>query len=170
MKHILYIILLFVSCVLQVLLNDVISIKSIVPDFPVIMLCFVALRVGRRSGALYGFITGFFVNALSGGIFGAAALIFTLVGFFAGSALGYRSFHHIFELLLACALVILGYFLLAHIVLYINQDMFFENLWKRAMPDFLYTMVMFFFLLLCLPPSVWRGRQFAGTDMFGNEM
>jgi rod shape-determining protein MreD len=170
MKHLLYMILLVVACTMQVILNNVISIKTIVPDFAIIMLSFVALREGRRNGAIYGFITGFLVNSLNGGIFGAGPLIFTIVGFFAGSVLGYRSFHHIFELLSACALVLLGYFLLSHIVLYINHDLFFENLWKSTLPSFLYTSVMLFFLLLCSPPSIWRGRQFAGTDMFGNEM
>ena len=170
MKYILYIGLVFIACVAQVTLNDVISIKTIVPDFPVIMLCFIGLHEGRRAGALYGFLTGMVVNSLSGGILGAGPLIYTVIGFFAGSVLGGRSFHHIYELLLACALVFVSFYLFTHIVLYLKQEAFFVNLWRRVLPAFLYTFVMFFFLLLCSPPSFWRGRQTASMGIFGNEM
>lgn len=169
MKYFVYVLLLFTVCLLQQSLGDIISVHKIVPDLSVIILCYICMREGRRTGAIYGFVTGLLVFSLSGGLFSAAPLVFTILGFAAGSTLGYRSFHHIYELILMFAVNFLGYYLLSHVVLYVGHEMFWKNLTTQAMPSFLYTVIMLFFLLLCVPQTLWRGRQFSPSNIFGKD-
>ena len=169
MKYFAYVLLLFAVCLLQQSLGDIISVHHVVPDLAIIILCYICMREGRRAGAIYGFITGLLIFSLSGGLYGAGPLVFTIMGFVAGSALGYRSFHHIYELVLMFGVNFLGYYLLSHVVLFVGHEMFWKNLTIQVMPSFLYTVVMLFFLLLCVPQNLWRGRQFSASNMFGKE-
>jgi len=170
MRYIIDMVLIFAACVLQIGFADAISIKNIVPDFSLIALCAIAMRGGRRAGALFGFLTGLLMDSVSGGLFGAGPLVFTVTGFVAGSVLGYRSFLHIYELLSNCALVFLGYFLFAHVVQFAGHPSFWRGLATQGLPSFLYTLVMAGFMLLCFPRSVWRGRKVSSDDIFGNQI
>jgi rod shape-determining protein MreD len=170
MKYFIYVLILFSACLLQQSLGDIISVQNIVPDLAVITLCYVCMREGRRTGAIYGFITGLLAFSLSGGLFNASPLVFTILGFVAGSTLGYRTYHHIYELILMFAVNFLGFYLLSHVVLFAGHELFWKKLAVEVMPSFLYTVIMLFFLVLCVPQSLWRGRQFSASNMFGKEM
>ena len=170
MKYLLYIVIALSACILQISIGDMISVKSIVPDLTIIALCFISLREGRRAGALFGFLIGLVMDSLTGGLFGAGPFIYTVTGFIAGSALGYRSFQHIYDLISICGLIFIIYFIFSHFILFMGHVTFLKDLLYKVLPSFGYTLVVLLFLLLCIPQSVWHGRQFASFDIFGKEL
>ena len=61
-------------------LYDKIGIRDTTPDFVLIIVCIAAFLSGPVPGEVLGFITGFVVDVLSGGLLGLFAFTYTLVG------------------------------------------------------------------------------------------
>ena len=62
-------------------LYDKISIKDVAPDFILIIVCIAAFLTGPTSGQVLGFLTGFVVDILSGGLLGLFAFTYTIMGY-----------------------------------------------------------------------------------------
>ena len=60
---------------------DKISIRDVTPDFILIMVCIAAFLSGPSVGQVLGFLTGFVVDILSGGLLGLFAFTYTLMGY-----------------------------------------------------------------------------------------
>ena len=85
MRISLFIILLVLSVLLQTTVLPYLHLPSFKPNFPLICTLYYGLYAGFFQGYLFGFFAGLFVDALSGGIFGLSAFIFTILGAFAGN-------------------------------------------------------------------------------------
>ena len=86
MKYLIYAVVGFLLIVIQVLVSRFLSIAGVSPDFLLIFLVWVTIREGQFAGETSGFVLGFVLDVMSGGIIGAQALSKTiacfLVGFF----------------------------------------------------------------------------------------
>lgn len=65
-------------------LYDKIGVRGVTPDFILIVLCISAFLTGPAPGEIIGFITGFVVDILSGGLLGLSAFTYTLIGYGVG--------------------------------------------------------------------------------------
>ena len=83
-KYFLYAGFLFVLILLQVLLDNFLTIKGVVPDFVLIGVVFIALKEGQISGAVAGFASGLSLDLYFGESIGVSALAKTISGFIAG--------------------------------------------------------------------------------------
>jgi len=84
-KNLLKPILFFIPlAVVQLTLVPMISIGSIAPNLIFVLITFFTLKNGQAFGTLLGFIIGFFLDLISGGLIGAFMFSFTLSAFIAG--------------------------------------------------------------------------------------
>lgn len=65
-------------------LYDKINVKDVAPDFILIIVCIAAFLTGPVPGQVLGFVTGFVVDILSGGLLGLFAFTYTLIGYAIG--------------------------------------------------------------------------------------
>jgi rod shape-determining protein MreD len=83
-RYFLYAGFLFFLVVLQILLNNFLTIKGVTPDFVLIGVVYIALKEGQISGAVAGFAAGLLLDLYFGESIGISALAKTLSGFIAG--------------------------------------------------------------------------------------
>jgi rod shape-determining protein MreD len=85
MKKIIYCIFIYIIfCLLQFSLGKYINICGIFPNFILILIVYLGLSKGAMSAQLAGFLFGLVWDAFSTDIFGARAVIFTIIGYFLG--------------------------------------------------------------------------------------
>jgi rod shape-determining protein MreD len=65
-------------------LYDNINVRDATPDFVLIIICIAAFLTGPVPGQLLGFVTGFVIDLLSGGLLGLFAFTYTLIGYGVG--------------------------------------------------------------------------------------
>ena len=65
-------------------LYERIGIRDTSPDFVLIIICIAAFLTGPIPGEVLGFVTGFVVDVLSGGLLGLFAFTYTLLGYGVG--------------------------------------------------------------------------------------
>jgi rod shape-determining protein MreD len=82
--YILAIILFFPLLLIQSTVVPLISIAGVIPDFILILLVYFTLRLGQMHGTILGFVFGFFLDIITGNIFGSAMIAKTISGFIAG--------------------------------------------------------------------------------------
>lgn len=73
-----------VAIVLQVSLVPYISLSSITPQLPLLVVIFIGTRRGSYVGVIAGFLTGLLLDAFSTGFLGLSAMTYSLVGFLSG--------------------------------------------------------------------------------------
>ncbi len=81
-------IVLFVFFLLQALVSDAISFRSIGPDFPLLIVVYFAVFHGALSGSVLGFIVGLLQDLFNPSYLGLNALTKSLVGYVMGRAGG----------------------------------------------------------------------------------
>jgi rod shape-determining protein MreD len=78
-------ILIFIPlAIVQLTLVPMISIGSVAPNLVFVLITYFTLKNGQAYGTLLGFIIGFFLDLVSGGLIGAFMFSFTLSAFIAG--------------------------------------------------------------------------------------
>lgn len=82
--YIVAILLFFPLLLLQSTVVPFISILGIIPDLILILLVYFTLRLGQMHGTILGFVFGFFLDIITGNIFGSAMIAKTISGFVAG--------------------------------------------------------------------------------------
>ncbi len=82
--YIFAIVLFFPLLLLQSTVVPFISIAGVIPDLILILLVYFALRMGQMHGTILGFTYGFFLDIITGNIFGSAMIAKTVSGFVAG--------------------------------------------------------------------------------------
>lgn len=82
MKFIKYAVITFIVLLLQTTLVNLISIKTIKPDLPLLLVIFISLKEGRVKGTLAGFLIGLFEDFTNSTSFiGLSALTKSIAGF-----------------------------------------------------------------------------------------
>jgi rod shape-determining protein MreD len=71
---------------LQALVSDKITFRSIGPDFPLLIVSYFALFRGAFPGSIFGFVVGFFQDLFNPSFLGLNALTKTIVGYALGRA------------------------------------------------------------------------------------
>ena len=84
-------ILCILAALLQTTLLSYVEIASIRPNLPIILTVSFALMCGRTTGLAVGFFTGILLDFFGGGILGFYALIYSVIGYYAGYT--YRIFY-----------------------------------------------------------------------------
>lgn len=87
---------LFVAVFLEAAILSNITALPAVPDILLLCSLYVALLNGKTSGEINGFVSGVFVDFLSGSPFGFNCLYRTIIGYFAGVLGGVYSFDGFF--------------------------------------------------------------------------
>ncbi len=82
--YIIAIVIFFPLLLLQSTVVPFISIAGVIPDLILILLVYFTLRMGQMHATILGFIYGFFLDIITGNIFGSAMIAKTLSGFVAG--------------------------------------------------------------------------------------
>jgi rod shape-determining protein MreD len=75
--------------IIQLLFVDLLSIGTVRPDFPLIIILYFSVKQGRFAGVLSGFLFGLLID-LSGSamFFGLSSLTYTIVGYISGNLKG----------------------------------------------------------------------------------
>ena len=75
--------------IIQILFVDLLSIGTVRPDFPLILILYLSVKHGRFTGVLSGFIFGLLID-LSGSamFFGLSSLTYTISGYIFGNLKG----------------------------------------------------------------------------------
>jgi rod shape-determining protein MreD len=80
------VVVLVVFFLLQVLVSDKITFRSIGPDFPLLIVAYFALPRGPIRGSIAGFVVGFFQDLFNPAFLGLNALTKSLAGYALGRA------------------------------------------------------------------------------------
>ena len=84
-RYVVFIIFVVLAIFFQsTFLYDKIIVRSAAPDFVLIIICIAAFLSGPIPGQILGFVTGFVVDILSGGLLGLYAFTYTLMGYGVG--------------------------------------------------------------------------------------
>ncbi|MCG2711187.1 MAG: rod shape-determining protein MreD [Candidatus Omnitrophica bacterium] len=83
-KTIRFVLIAYFMLILQATLINSISIFSVKPEIPLLLVIFFALYNGARAGMFCGMILGLFLDVLSGGIVGINIFILGCAGFSCG--------------------------------------------------------------------------------------
>ncbi len=150
MRHIVYSVLLLCVLLLQLTVVELITLRGIQPDLVLIILCYIALARGRRTGAIYGFGIGLIQDAVGTGVLGLCALARTLAGFFAGNFAGDSKIHQV----LVPSLVVLVADLIYNAVIALVSAFTPEGLeWLQVISTALYTGFVALIFFSFLPDS-----------------
>ncbi|GHT33980.1 hypothetical protein AGMMS49592_3380 [Endomicrobiia bacterium] len=85
MRKIIYFILIYIAfCLLQFSFGKYINICGIFPNFILILIVYLGLSKGTMDAQLMGFLFGLTWDIFSTDIFGARAIMFTIIGHFLG--------------------------------------------------------------------------------------
>lgn len=82
---------LVTALLLETVLLPGLAVQGVVPAVVLLTVVGFGLAEGSESGSRYGFVAGFVVDLLSGGLIGLSALVFLLAGFCAGLSRPYLS-------------------------------------------------------------------------------
>jgi len=165
MKVLIYLILLFVSVILQVSLVNYMSIGDVSPDLSIIMIGFAALGLGRNYTTCLGFFTGLLRDSFGYSIIGMGSLLFSICGFIAGSVINKRSFYKWYELASAFAVLIFVYFFLDYFLVNFTRESFWTKFLTNIIPQSLYTLFIFVVALFILPKKLWIKQKEARFDL-----
>jgi rod shape-determining protein MreD len=150
MHHVIYSVLLLFVLLLQLTVVDLITLRGIQPDLVLIVLCYIALARGRRTGAVYGFGIGLIQDAVGTGVLGLSALARTLAGFFAGNFAGDSRIHQV----LVPSLVVLAADLIYNAIIALVSTFTPEGLqWFQVISTALYTGFVALIFFSFLPDS-----------------
>ena len=148
------------ALLIQTTLADVIAIRHIKPDFPLIVLVWISFSQGQLSGTVFGFIAGWLQDIYSPTHLGLNALCKTLTGF----GVGYFSQGAVVDNLLVQG-IILFLATLLHDVLYfliLAWGQFLDVPWyllSHSLPVALYTTVVGLLMLTLLVTGKNRERR-----------
>ena len=85
MRKIIYYIFFYVLfCLLQFFFGRYINIYGVFPNFILISVVYLGLSRGKLAGETMGFFLGLTWDAFSTDVFGVRAIMFTIIGYFAG--------------------------------------------------------------------------------------
>ncbi len=156
MKYLAYFFLLVTTVVLQIVLEDLISIKGVSPDFCLVAIGFIAMAESRLSTTLLGFVIGFVIDALGSGMWGLNVLTKTVAGFMFGSIFNKLTVHHTFQPAFVIFSVALFHNILLTLVLDVGTAHLGRDLLAYPLPSALYTFVIAQVFFSFLPGSTWR--------------
>lgn len=77
--------ILVAAVVAQVAIAPHLAIAGVVPNILLLVVLTLALVGGRTQGVVVGFVAGLLADLLGTGVIGVAALVFTVIGYMAGS-------------------------------------------------------------------------------------
>ena len=139
--RLLYLILvLFLFLFLQVVVASRISLGAIVPDFPLLLVAFFALRRGTISGPVFGFVVGFIQDLFNPDFLGLNAMTKAILGYLSGR-IGKQTFSD-------NVVFIFGFFFsvslghdFVYLLFFLWPDMggFIATLFSEALPSAAYT-------------------------------
>ncbi|MDR3274922.1 MAG: rod shape-determining protein MreD [Endomicrobium sp.] len=85
MKNVIFYIILYIGlCLLQFFFGKYINIYGIFPNFILIVIVYLGLSKGIIDAELTGFLFGLTWDVFSSEVFGVTAVMFTVIGYFAG--------------------------------------------------------------------------------------
>jgi rod shape-determining protein MreD len=113
---------------------------------------------GRGNGTVWGMGTGFIEDALSSGLLGAHALTRTLVSFFAGSIMSYRTLQSAYSLYASLTVGILALFnnLILFIIIVQGSAGWLKGLLVSVFLPALYTMFWAVIIFSIVPDAIWE--------------
>lgn len=138
--------------IIQLLFVDLLSIGTVRPDFPLIIILYFSVKQGRFAGVLSGFLFGLLID-LSGSamFFGLSSLTYTIVGYISGNLKGV--YNKISPILFTTSwiLVVLFHFLIFCLVQYqelwlVNNSLFLSK-WFGTSIYTLSFLIIFQFLI-----------------------
>ncbi|MDI6804099.1 MAG: rod shape-determining protein MreD [Bacteroidota bacterium] len=83
-RYLKFIFISIIFIVLQTTVANIISIRSISPDFLLIWIVLIAIRYGQVESTLFGFAIGLLYDLATGGVIGLSSLSKSVSGFVAG--------------------------------------------------------------------------------------
>ena len=85
-NYIKYAVAIILAILLQKTFIWLISLSNIniTPDIVLIVVAYIAIKEGKITGTIAGFIAGILIDSISGSFFGLLALCYTIAGFVAG--------------------------------------------------------------------------------------
>ena len=138
--------------IIQILFVDLLSIGTVRPDFPLILILYLSVKHGRFTGVLSGFIFGLLID-LSGSamFFGLSSLTYTISGYIFGNLKGVYNKVSPILFTTSWVLVVFFHFFIFCLVQYqelwvINNSLF----WSKWFGTSIYTLsflILFQFLL-----------------------
>ncbi len=150
----LYLFLLIISILLQLTIAPLFSIKTISPDFILILVIFIAFQKGRIWGVVVGCIAGLLFDIFGTGFIGLSSLTKSIAAYAAGFMVREqleRQFGRIIGLLL---IVILIHDLIYFSVISLGTNIgFWNNIFKHVFPTTIYTFI-FMIIIHLLKPKV----------------
>ncbi|MDI6767739.1 MAG: rod shape-determining protein MreD [Bacteroidota bacterium] len=84
MRHIKYLIFVYILIIIQTQVFQLLSINGITPDILTIWIVYVALTHGQLYATIWGFVAGLMFDLVMGNFIGLSALTKTVAGFTAG--------------------------------------------------------------------------------------
>ncbi len=140
-------ILLFLFSILfqSIIVDNLLSIKGIRPDFVIITLVF----FGLEFGSVYAIIAGFLVGLMQGlgffgsGFIGLSSLANSMTGFYVGFfQKSNRKFNHLFFLIILLSSCLIHDFLYFYISTFGSEIIIISMIIKTVLPTSLYTMIV----------------------------
>lgn len=156
MKYFYYFFILLLALVMQLALGDLLAIRGVKPDLPIIALCYLSMREGRRRGVIVGFIVGLVEDLLSHSLIGAGALARSVSAFMAGTLLSEHAFHHSYE----ASFRVMGIALLNNLLLFtmlaLGEQWTASVLGWRILLSTVYTEVITLILFALISQETWE--------------
>lgn len=113
------------------------------PDILLIFLFFYGIRYSQLSSTLTGFATGFFFDAMSGGILGLHALTKTVAGFLMGYVPRTQKIHKIVQFSLLFFTISIIHDMIYNAIYIINTDSsFWWLLFVHSLPSTVYSVII----------------------------
>lgn len=133
------------AVLLQLIVAPWLTIQDIKPDFPLVLILFVAILFGRVYGQLYGFGFGLIVDLIGIGSFlGLSALAKTIAGFLAGYLKDKRSRLNGFTFYTFVCFIIFIHYLVFFLINFHSAEYPVQFIvFRYILPDTLYTAVFF---------------------------
>ncbi len=158
MIYLYYLIMVVLALGMKLGISDLVAIKGVTPDFVLIALSAISMYEGRGNGTIWGLATGFVEDTLSSGLLGAHALTRTLVSFFAGSIMSYRTLQSAYNLYASLTVGVLS--LINNVILYIvvvqGGASWFKGLLMSVFFPALYTTFWALIIFSIVPDAVWE--------------
>jgi len=147
MRLLLVTILTILFVTLQISLSPVVSICSILPNFILIFLFFIAFSVGQTCGMWVGFFSGFLCDMFDPPHFGLNLTLFLLFGFIVGSIRAKFYKDNLFVSLIIFVISIFIYEIFYTLLLWqFSPGVYFLNILRYSIPRVLYSSVIGIFL------------------------
>lgn len=138
--------------IVQIFFVDLLTIGTIRPDFPLILMLYLSVKHGRFIGVLSGFIFGLLID-LSGSamFFGLSSLTYTVIGYLSGNLRGV--YNKVSPILFTTSWVLVVFFHFFIFCLVQYQELWFFNnglFWSKWFGTSIYSLsflIIFQFLL-----------------------